>query len=190
MARESEQLDGCGMAGPGGGTREEPGQPPPPHTTSEQSTRLGLPIEEALSWRRTAVKAATARPAPHCLPVLLLLLLLVVALLPPNVSASEFPQRECCDNPVYRPEPGQTTRYPPLYNQFPGDLHEVPDWPEYGPAPPPRRLPPDTGELHPPNNFLLLCGLSQKIQQQSCIGTVNNIMGVAVVRAVMMNNKN
>jgi len=69
--------------------------------------------------------------APHCLSFKYILLIL--SLVPLLVSASESPDRECCDGPSYKLEPGagrgQEASFP-RYNYPPP---EVPDFPEYGP---------------------------------------------------------
>ena len=58
---------------------------------------------------------------------------MVAATVPLLVSASESPDRECCDGPSYKLEPGagrgQEASFP-RYNYPPP---EVPDFPEYGP---------------------------------------------------------
>ena len=58
---------------------------------------------------------------------------MVAAAVPLLVSASESPDRECCDGPSYKLEPGagrgQEASFP-RYNYPPP---EVPDFPEYGP---------------------------------------------------------
>merc|ERR1719195_44639 len=110
-------------------------------------------LEEVLSWRRTSCDAKSldtkvldsahtnTRPkfaetvhhstAPHCLSFKYILLIL--SLVPLLVSASESPDRECCDGPSYKLEPGagrgQEASFP-RYNYPPP---EVPDFPEYGP---------------------------------------------------------
>ena len=61
-------------------------------------------------------------------------------LVPALVSASESPDRECCDGPTFKLDPGAPGAdlgYP-RYNYPPP---EVPDFPEYGPHELPPRVP-------------------------------------------------
>ena len=123
-------------------------------------------LEEVLSWRRTAAGARISddtdqkcpslpfypprnRPrkvSPHrdannkdtssTLQLLVLVKVLVTFLIIRPVSASEFPDRECCDNPLYKFDPpgsvdrGPVTFTPPRMTYSPP---EVPDFPEFAP---------------------------------------------------------
>merc|ERR1719412_1446146 len=123
-------------------------------------------LEEVLSWRRTAAGARISddtdqkcpslpfypprnRPrkvSPHrdannkdtssTLQLLGLVKVLVTFLIIRPVSASEFPDRECCDNPLYKFDPpgsvdrGPVTFTPPRMTYSPP---EVPDFPEFAP---------------------------------------------------------
>lgn len=116
-------------------------------------------LEEVLSWRRTAnqspPRTCFERPRntviqqsfkrkPSIIPNRLSScffrsILLLISLSPMLISASEFPQRECCDNPLYKfdPPPSETrTTFLPPRIAYPPP--EVPDFPEYGPEVPPR----------------------------------------------------
>ena len=58
---------------------------------------------------------------------------------PTLVSASESPDRECCDGPTLKLDPGSGADLGyPRYNYPPP---EVPDFPEYGPHELPPRVP-------------------------------------------------
>merc|ERR1719430_2196826 len=122
-------------------------------------------LEEVLSWRRTAATARTSDDndqkcpslplssprnrkvsPPHRdarykdispnLQLLGLAKLLVTFLIIQDVSCSEFPDRECCDNPLYKFDPpgsvdrGPVTFMPPRMTYSPP---EVPDFPEFAP---------------------------------------------------------
>ena len=87
-------------------------------------------LSEILSWRRTV----SYNPQPR-----LHLIVFILALLLSNnpVTASESPDRECCDGPKNIPGPAPSPSYP-RYNYPPP---EVPDFPEYGPHELPPRVP-------------------------------------------------
>ena len=121
-------------------------------------------LEEVLSWRRTAAEARTSDdndqkcpPLPPSHPrnrprkvfpphrdahnkdisqLLGLAKVLVTFLIIQDVSCSEFPDRECCDNPLYKFDPpgsvdrGPVTFMPPRMTYSPP---EVPDFPEFAP---------------------------------------------------------
>jgi len=110
-------------------------------------------LEEVLSWRRTfseghethkSSHSLKLRPkpslhhsiAPNCLSLKYIFLILSLVL-SSSVSCSESPDRECCDGPVFKPDPVPGQHYP-SYN-FPPP--EVPDFPEYGPHEVPPRVP-------------------------------------------------
>jgi len=118
-------------------------------------------LEEVLSWRRTAnlspPRTSCERPrsnviqqdfkrnpsnTPNSLSLCFFrLIFILISFSPVLISASEFPQRECCDNPLYKfdPPPSQTrTTFLPPRIAYPPP--EVPDFPEYGPEVP-HRLP-------------------------------------------------
>ena len=121
-------------------------------------------LEEVLSWRRTAnqspPRTSVERPrnkviqqsfkrkpliTPNSLSLCFFrLIFFLISFNPVLISASEFPQRECCDNPLYKFDPPpshtRTTFLPPRIAYPPP---EVPDFPEYGPEVPHR--PPDSG---------------------------------------------
>jgi len=123
-------------------------------------------LEEVLSWRRTAnqspPRTSVERPrnkviqqsfkrkpliTPNSLSLCFFrLIFFLISFNPVLISASEFPQRECCDNPLYKFDPPpshtRTTFLPPRIAYPPP---EVPDFPEYGPEVPHR--PPDSGVL-------------------------------------------
>ena len=79
-------------------------------------------LSEVLSWRRT---------------LSLNLLVLILSATITQVTASESPDRECCDGPKNLPAPPPSPSYP-RYNYPPP---EVPDFPEYGPHQLPPRVP-------------------------------------------------
>ena len=122
-------------------------------------------LEEVLSWRRTAATArisddndqkCPSLPLSHPrnrkvsplhrdarnkdispnLQLLGLAKVLVTFLIIQDVSCSEFPDRECCDNPLYKFDPpgsverGPVTFMPPRMTYSPP---EVPDFPEFAP---------------------------------------------------------
>jgi len=115
-------------------------------------------LEEVLSWRRTAnqspPRTCFERPRNNVIQqsfkrkhsifpnrlssYLFWSILLLISFSPMLVFASEFPQRECCDNPLYKFDPPptetRTTFLPPRIAYPPP---EVPDFPEYGPEVPP-----------------------------------------------------
>merc|ERR550532_3188307 len=111
-------------------------------------------LEEVLSWRRTPsdhlkppviktprrVNSFQSMLAPHCLSFKSFLL--IFTLVPMLVSASESPDRECCEGPSFKLEPGaggpDADLGFPRYNYPPP---EVPDFPEYGPHELPPRGP-------------------------------------------------
>jgi len=143
-------------------------------------------LEEVLSWRRTAnqspPRTCFERPRnnviqqsfkrkPSIIPNRLSScffrsILLLISLSPMLVSASEFPQRECCDNPLYKFDPPptetRTTFLPPRIAYPPP---EVPDFPEYGPEVPPRLPGPghDSGVLTTPAAGSLGCLLARTL---------------------------
>ena len=121
---------------------------------SRDQTQCSI-LEEVLSWRRTRyhllylpkvlhsykkrlkpLSSFLKSFAPNCLSLPFLLLFL--SLVPTLVTASESPDRECCDGPVFKPDPGQGQHNYPSYNYPPP---EVPDFPEYGPHEVPPRVP-------------------------------------------------
>jgi len=109
-------------------------------------------LEEVLSWRRTAYQGPPrtcferprneiikqySRKKAHLNFWFVSSFLLLLS--PMLTTGSEFPQRECCDNPLYKfdppPHETRTTFLPPRIAYPPP---EVPDFPEYGPEVPPR----------------------------------------------------
>jgi len=143
-------------------------------------------LEEVLSWRRTANKrppwTSFERPRnnviqqsfkrkPSIIPNSLSTcffrsILLLLSICPMLVFASEFPQRECCDNPLYKFDPPpsntRTTFLPPRIAYPPP---EVPDFPEYGPEVPPRLPGPgyDSGVYTTPAAGSLGCLLARTL---------------------------
>jgi hypothetical protein len=137
------------------------------HTTVQSRRQVQSILEEVLSWRRTRTflgphidsnsdtkgnhrtGSSSGQSLLHSLPSstdwLLGLLVLLTSL--QSLGASEFPDRECCDNPLYKFDPpflSQTTFLPPRMTYSPP---EVPDFPEYPPEVPPGPRGPGTGVL-------------------------------------------
>lgn len=121
-----------------------PGPRPPPQAPLHPSDGGAAPpgpqslLEEVLSWRRTAVPGPSdgrrgRPPAPR--PALLLLLLLWLAAM--GVSGSEFPDRECCDNPLYKFDPDtnprRTTFQPHRLTYSPPEVPDFPEFPDFAP---------------------------------------------------------
>ena len=88
--------------------------------------------QEVKSIRAPRPPGPAPRPAPRPAPLLLPLLWLAAT----GVGASEFPDRECCDNPLYKFDPDtnpRTTFQPPRLTYSPPEVPDFPEFPDFAP---------------------------------------------------------